>query len=356
MVQWRSFDYFMERQKKTVSIMIPCYNEEKTIERCILSCLAQTVKLDQILVVNDSSTDRTPEILKQYKGKIHAIKTPKNTGNKSSAQEYGLQFITSDIVVTTDGDTILDKDFAKEIVKEFDDPKVAAAGGYVRSMKYNWLTRCRAVDYSIGQNLHKLAQSYLGFMFVIPGAAGAFRTEIFKNYLTFDHDTITEDLDFTYKLHKLGFKIAYNRKAIVLTQDPATLKSYINQMRRWFGGGWQNLVKHFSIVLKPRQSLELSLMYIEGLIFSGITLVMPILNLKVALFLLLPYFFITLVFSIYACIREKRADLLLTPFAYFIFMYINAYIFWEQFIKEVILKRKNLVWFKPERVEMPASV
>lgn len=226
----------------------------------------------------------------------------------------------------------------------------------MRSMKYNWLTRCRAVDYSIGQNLHKLAQSYLGFMFVIPGAAGAFRTEIFKNYLTFDHDTITEDLDFTYKLHKLGFKIAYNRKAIVLTQDPATLKSYINQMRRWFGGGWQNLVKHFSIVLKPRQSLELSLMYIEGLIFSGITLVMPILNLKVALFLLLPYFFITLVFSIYACIREKRADLLLTPFAYFIFMYINAYIFWEQFIKEVILKRKNLVWFKPERVEMPVSV
>ncbi len=144
MVQWRSFDYFMERQKKTVSIMIPCYNEEKTIERCILSCLTQTVKLDQILVVNDSSTDRTPEILKQYKGKIHAIKTPKNTGNKSSAQEYGLQFIASDIVVTTDGDTILDKDFVKEIVKDFDDPKVAAAGGYVRSMKYNWLTRCRA--------------------------------------------------------------------------------------------------------------------------------------------------------------------------------------------------------------------
>lgn len=346
----------MTKKRPTVSIMIPCYNEEKTIERCILSCLSQTVKLDQILVVDDSSKDGTPEILERYKDQIYAVKTPKNTGNKSSAQEYGLQFITSDIVVTTDGDTVLDDRFTEEIIKDFKDPKVAAAGGYVKSMKYNWLTRCRAVDYSIGQNLHKLAQSYLGFMFVIPGAAGAFRTKVFKEHLTFDHDTITEDLDFTYKLHKLGFKVAYNRKAIVFTQDPTTLSSYINQMRRWFGGGWQNLVKHFSIVLKPRQSLELSLMYIEGSVFSIVTLIMPIINLKVALMLLIPYFGITMVFSVYAAIKEKRIDLLLTPFSYFIFMYVNAYIFLEQFIKEVILKRKNLIWFKPERVEIEARI
>ena len=64
--------------------------------------------------------------------------------------------------MTTDGDTVFDDRFTEEIIKDFKDPKVAAAGGYVKSMKYNWLTRCRAVDYSIGQNLHKLAQSYLG--------------------------------------------------------------------------------------------------------------------------------------------------------------------------------------------------
>ena len=335
-----------------VSLFIPCYNEEKSIRKSVESWLSQSRLADEIIVVNDSSTDGTLAILEEYADKIKIVTTPRNMGNKSHAQEYGLQFVTGDILVTSDGDTVLDYRFIEEISSCFDDPEVAAAGGYVRSMRYNWLTLCRAFDYTIGQNLHKLAQSYLDFMLVIPGAAGAFRASVFREYLKFDHDTITEDLDSTYKLHKSRFKIAYNRKAIVLTQDPATIRSYINQMRRWYGGGWQNLKKHFDIVTRPVQALELSLTYIEGLVFSVLLFLMPFLNMYFELFFVASYFLVAVILALLVAIKEKRADMLWVPIPYLIIIFVNSYVFLEQFLMEIIFKQKNLVWFKPERVRI----
>lgn len=336
-----------------VTLFIPCFNEQDTVAKCLDSCLAQEHKLHQIIVVDDSSTDRTPKVLARYADRVTVVKTPKNTGNKSHAQEYGFQFITGDLVISTDADTILHPKFVSEMVKVFVDPKVVAAGGYIRSMKYNWITRCRAVDYVIGQNIHKLAQSHMGYMFVIPGAAAAFRTRVFKSYLTFDHDTITEDLDFTYKLHKHGLQVAYCRKAVVFTQDPTTLHSYINQMRRWFGGGWQNLLKHLDVeTMHPVQTLELSLTYIEGLVFSILLLLIPLINLRMTLYFWVSYLFIAFLFSAYAAFMERRKDLLLAPVPYMFLMYVNAYIFVEQFIKEFVLRKNNLIWFKPERVQI----
>lgn len=339
-------------KKPTVSILIPCWNEEASIAKCVQSCLNQSVKLHQIIVVDDFSTDKSAEILKKFGKKITYLKVPKRLGNKSFVQEYGLKFVTADIVVATDADTLIDRRFVEEIVKDFSDPKVGAVCGYVRSMKKNWLTRCRAFEYTTSQNLHKLAQSYMSYMFVIPGAAGAFRTEVFKKYLTFDHDTLTEDLDFTYKLHKHGFKVAYNRKAVVVTQDPMTLHSYINQMRRWLGGGWQNLLKHKTLRMRPAQALEISLIYIEGVVFACLLFLVPLINIRFTFFMLVYYAIVAFLFALWAAVTEKRPDILLAPFTYLFLMYINSYIFLEQMIKVVLLKERNLVWFKPERAQL----
>ncbi len=305
--------------------------------------------------MNDSSKDKTPEILAKYSDKIIAIKTPKNTGNKSSAQEYGLKFVTGDVMITTDGDTLLDTKFVEEMEKSFQDPNVAAVAGYVKSLPGNWLTLCRAFYYVIGQDIHKVAQSYLNYIFVMPGAASAFRTEAFRKYITFDHDTITEDLDFTYKMHRNNFKIVYNTKAICYTQDPSDMKSYVNQMRRWYSGGWQNLMKHINIINHPIRALELSLIYIEGLVFSSLIFIVPILNPYLEIYLLLGTFLITMIYAIWATIRTKKISLLLVPFPYVLLIFINAALFLESFFKEVILKKKNLVWFKPERVNINVS-
>lgn len=338
--------------KLTVSLLIPCWNEEATIERSVLSCLSQETTPDQIIIVDDSSIDSTPEILARYADRITVVRTPKNSGNKSHAQEYGLGFVTSDIVITTDADTILHPQFVTRMMAEFADPNVAAVSGYVRSLKHNWLTRCRALDYAMSQNIYKVAQSYIDYMFVISGAAGAFRTAIFRQYLTFDHDTITEDLDFTNKLHKNRLRIAYTRDAIVYTQDPANLHSYINQIRRWYGGGFQNIMKHKHMLDRPAQALQLSLMYVEGLIFSSLFFILPILDIRLAVLAAILSVTILYVLAIYAAFKERRIDMLLAPIPYALLMYVNAYIFLEQFVKQVILKRNSLSWFKPERLRI----
>ncbi|MFA6257324.1 MAG: glycosyltransferase [Candidatus Paceibacterota bacterium] len=336
-----------------LSLLVPCFNEEKSIQACIQSCLSQVRKFDEIIFIDDCSTDGTSAILASYSGEglIIAKRTPQNTGNKSTAQEFGLQFVTGDVVVTTDADTVLDSHFTEEIERSFISEEVVAVAGHVKSLDYNWLTLCRAFDYVVGQHINKLAQSYVNYIFVMPGAASAFRTELFRKYIGFDHDTITEDLDFTYKLHWENFKIIYNDKAISYTEDPTTLSNYVNQIRRWFGGGWQNLIKHFDIAFtSPIRAFELSLIYTEGLIFSLLVFILPIINILFTLWILIIYFAVTSVFGIWAAWKENRPMLALVAFPYVALLYINAYIYLEQFIKIVVFRNKDLIWFKPDRI------
>ncbi|MBI4127661.1 MAG: glycosyltransferase [Parcubacteria group bacterium] len=338
-----------------VSILIPCYNEEKTIAQCLTAALDQSERADEIIVVDDGSTDQSLAIVKGFGDQIKVVRLPRNSGNKSYAQEYGLRSITGDIVITTDADSLLHHDFARNVRRDFADPSVAAVAGYVKSLRYSWITSCREIDYVITQDIHKVAQSYINYLFVIPGCAGAFRTELFKDHILFDHDTITEDLDFTYKLHERGFAITYDREAIVYTQDPPTLKAYIRQMRRWYGGGWQNLMKHRGIARKPAAAFELSL-YLEGLIFSLVFLVLPFLNFTFARFVLLSYLLLFTLLSLYAAFRRRRLDLLANAPFYALLSFINAWIFFEQFVHEVLLQRKNRLWHKVDRYHVTPSV
>ena len=85
----------------------------------------------------------------------------------------------------TDADTLLDKTFVEEIEKSFSDPQITAVAGRVQSLPYNWLTLCRAYEYSIGQNIHKRAQNYINYIFVMPGAASAFRVDVFRKNITY---------------------------------------------------------------------------------------------------------------------------------------------------------------------------
>ncbi len=335
-----------------ISILIPAHNEERSIKATVESCLNQTRPADQILVVNDGSTDNTGEILAAFGDKIEVITIPVATGNKSYAQEHGLKFVTGDVFIATDADTIMDSHFVEMIEPHFNNTETIAVAGYVRSIKNNWLTACREIDYTIGQDLHKKAQSNMGFLFVIPGCAGAFRTKKFNELIKFEHDTLTEDLDFTYKFHTEYCNIVMESKAIVYTQDPFTLYAYTNQIRRWYSGGWQNLKKHLpNVINRPFIALELSLMYIEGIIFSILFFLIPILDIKFFTFYFSLYMLASILTGTYAAIRRKRVDLLLYSPLYLVITLINAYIFLEQFTSEIIMGRKLETWFKPERTK-----
>jgi cellulose synthase/poly-beta-1,6-N-acetylglucosamine synthase-like glycosyltransferase len=236
----------MAPKRPTIAILIPCHNEQEMVSHCIDSCLAQTDPPDQIVVVDDGSTDKSAEILASYGSKITVARIPIATGAKSKAQQLGLQLVHSDIFVSTDADTLLEKNFVSVIREVFtEDPTIAALAGSVVSLAHNYLTALRAIEYTLGCEIYKRAQSVLDFVLVIPGCAGAFRADLFRSgQIKFDHDTVTEDLDFTYKIHLMGKRVQYESRMISYTQDPPTLRSYTNQLRRWYSGGWLNLTKH----------------------------------------------------------------------------------------------------------------
>ena len=312
-------DFFLEDVKNkikdwSVTILIAAYNEEKGIRRCIESCLRQTRQADKIVVVNDGSKDRTKEILESFGKQIRVINLPFNTGNKSRAQEIGIQYIDTDIFVTTDGDTELDRNFIKEILKSFDDHNISAVSGFVESKRNNWITRVREINYLVGQTIYKKAQEAVDAIFVICGCAAAFKTKDFKKYARFDHDNVTEDLDFTYQLKLAGKKITFNDKAIVYTQDPNNLGSYFKQLYRWYSGGWACLKKNLSILKKPNNALILSPLYLEGLVVGGIVLLAPLLilfGIEYFLYYLFLQFMLTALIVSYGAFRFRRYDVFL---------------------------------------------
>lgn len=333
-----------------ITILIPAHNEEAMVSQCISSCLNQTVPADQIVVVNDGSTDRTKQILESFGEQITILNIPKATGNKSKAQALGLQLVTGDVVISTDADTILHECFVSAMKKKFADPNIAAASGYIKSMRYNFLTALREVEYVVGQDLYKNAQAALNFLVVIPGAASAFRTELFRNgVITFDHDTLTEDLDFTYKLHRKGYQVAFVQEAVVFTQDPPNLHSYINQTRRWYFGGWQNLFKHKSIFFVPKASLLLSVNYVDGMFSSFLFLMLPLINFKLFLVVFGLNSLVLLGVGLYAAIVRRRIELLFYSPARVVLQFLHSYLFIEQFFKALFFGHKNMSWFKPER-------
>lgn len=332
-----------------ITVLIPARNEEATIQRCIESVLNQSRKPDQIILVDDASTDNTLKILKKYTKHALVLSLSASTGHKSHAQEHGMKFVKGDIVITTDGDTVLHPDFIKHISKKFDDKSVIACAGHVKSMTNNLLTACRQIEYTIGQEIHKLAQTHINALFVIPGCAAAFRTKEFKKHIEFDHDTLTEDLDFTYKHHRKNLKIAFCNEAIVYTEDPSSVTDYITQLRRWYGGNWQNLIKHKSVLNKPNNALELSIIFFEGLIFPFLLLLALTFNIKVFLFYYLSYTVIISLFAAYCAYKDKRIDVLFAAPIHLFVSFINYTIFIEQFVKEVILRKKNVTWIQPKR-------
>ena len=336
-------------------MLIPCYNEEKSIKECIKSCLYQSRTPDEIIVVDDSSSDSTPEILRSFGSKIKVVRTPYQTGNKSYAQEFGFKYVTGDVFVTVDADSLLSKHFIKAVEDKLQDPKIAAVAGYVRSLEHNWLTACREIDYLIAQTIHKTAQADMGVLFILPGCGSAFRTDVFKKYIGFDHDTITEDMDYTYKLNTNRLKVAYDKRAVVYTQDPPNIRSYWRQMSRWYSGGWQNIMKHSKNIKDLRIALDLSLVYVESLIFSILLFVLPVINISLLPLILLPQAICLAIFAVYGVFKLKRIDLLIYSPFYFFIVFLGSAVFVIEFFKEVIFKKRSLVWLQADRCDFTCS-
>jgi cellulose synthase/poly-beta-1,6-N-acetylglucosamine synthase-like glycosyltransferase len=240
--------------KPQVTVMVPAYNEEAAIVQTVSSALACDYPKLEVLVIDDGSKDRTAELVLANFGhdpRVRLIQQP-NRG-KPAALNHGLSEATGEVIVSIDGDTIVDPEAIPRLVRHFADPKVAAVAGNVKVMNRNrWLTRWQALEYITSQNLEKRAFDLLNCIPVVPGAVGAWRTSVLREKGGFSGDTVAEDTDLTLTIRRDGWKILYDEDAIGRTEVPETVETLIKQRFRWTFGTLQAVWKHRDTAGKPK--------------------------------------------------------------------------------------------------------
>ena len=331
------------------SVVIPAYNEEEGIAACLDSVLGQTIVPDQVVVINDGSTDRTAEILKRYSGQITVLHIAKNTGNKALALRAALPLIWGDIVIYTDADSELEPDAIERILPHFFDPSVGGVSGSVMSRKHNIITGIRELQYIMGQEVYKRGMDVTSSVMVIPGCVGAVRRELFDP----SPDTVTEDMDLTLSVLESGYRVVFEPEAVAWTSDPPNLKSYVRQTRRWFAGFFQNVRKHFSN-LPMRLKVQIAFLIVENTLLSilgGLFLMSRMLGRQsgaILAFASADLISWTLV-ALYGIATRRRWDLLFSIPLMLLSRAIDNGIWLYTMINELLLRRKDLSWHRSDR-------
>ncbi len=231
-----------------VSILVPCYNEEKVIKASLESLRNLTYPKYEIIVIDDGSSDDTYLIAKnlEFSDGHRSLKayTKPNSG-KAEALNFGIEKASGELFLAVDADSKISTDALELMVPYFDDPKIAAVAGsvYVTNTDNLW-TRLQALEYIQGLNLVRNGQAYFKLVNIIPGPIGMFRKKTVQEIGKYTDDTYAEDCDLTLRLIEAGYKIDYEIDAISYTEAPESLLDLLKQRYRWTRGILQSILKH----------------------------------------------------------------------------------------------------------------
>jgi len=255
-----SFDRFHRRKtdfdpdyRPAVAVLIPAYNEEKVIERTVRSVLDSDYNNLRVIVIDDGSTDATLDVTcHAFQNEIAAgritVLTKGNSG-KADALNYGLEYVTEELFVGIDADTMIASDAISRLVPHFRNPKVAAMAGNAKvGNRVNLWTRWQALEYITSQNFERRALNTLNAVSVVPGAIGAWRTPAVRAAGGYQPDTVAEDADLTMALLQAGYWVNYEDRALAYTEAPSTAKGLMRQRFRWSFGIMQSVWKHRAAV------------------------------------------------------------------------------------------------------------
>jgi cellulose synthase/poly-beta-1,6-N-acetylglucosamine synthase-like glycosyltransferase len=234
--------------KPEVSIIIPCYNEEKNIENCLnaVYTLDYPAKKLEIIVVDDGSTDNTTKVLKEYQ-KTHKnlrIIKGKHQG-KSEALNKGIKKAVNNIIFTVDADTNIAKITLKKLVQPFTDEKVGATNGScIARNRDSLLSIFQNIEYHYNNLIRKSFSVLFNNGIWFYGAFACYRRDILKKIGYFKKDSMTEDADIALEIYAAGYKTINVHDAFGYVLVPSTLKALIQQRKRWWVGVLQALKKN----------------------------------------------------------------------------------------------------------------
>ncbi|MBS5842681.1 MAG: glycosyltransferase family 2 protein [Clostridiales bacterium] len=337
-----------------VSIIIPAYNEEVTIEATIRSLLSLKYKLYEIIVVDDGSKDNTSQkVIDSFKMKrisrpiriqldcqqeefvyeTLAYKVPitlirKRNGGKADSLNMGINASRYPYFICMDADSVLQYDSLEKIVRPvLEHDNVVAVGGAVRPCNGAEIENGRVIHYKLPSNLLACMQvleydrSFLAarILFdkfngsiIISGAFGLFRKDVVIAAGGYDSHNMGEDMELVVKLHvycrkhDMPYLIKYATDAICWSQAPESLRDLRKQRRRWHIGLFQSMFKHRTMLVNPKFGLVSFISYLYFLLYELIS----------------PYIEI---FGVLTIILAFIVDLINVPFMILFFMIYAVY-------------------------------
>ncbi|MFL5478284.1 MAG: glycosyltransferase, partial [Gemmatimonadaceae bacterium] len=238
-----------------VVVLIPSYNEEKVIEKTVRAVLRSDYPNLRAIVIDDGSTDRTVEVARRaFQDEIasgRVVVLAKENGGKATALNYALQYVTEDIFIGIDADTIIHPRAISLLVQHFQNPQVAALAGNAKvGNRVNLWTRWQALEYITSQNFERRALNVFGAVTVVPGAIGAWRTSAVRDANGYHVDTVAEDADHTMRLLRAGYRVEYEDRALAFTEAPTSANGLMRQRFRWSFGILQSVFKHKAVFKK----------------------------------------------------------------------------------------------------------
>ncbi len=237
-----------------VSIIVPAFNESKTIAAAVRSLALSAHPGVEVIVVDDGSTDGTADAVEAVGlGNIRVVRVP--NGGKATALNVGVALARHDLLVMVDADTVVDTDSIHRLVQPFADPAVGAIAGNVKVGNRRGLVgRWQHIEYVIGFNLDRRLYDTLDCIPTIPGALGAFRRQAVADAGGVSIQTIAEDTDLTMAIHRAGWRVVFEPSAVAHTEAPATLRQLWKQRYRWSYGTMQAMWKHRRSVVESGSS------------------------------------------------------------------------------------------------------
>ncbi|MBO9668783.1 MAG: poly-beta-1,6 N-acetyl-D-glucosamine synthase [Bdellovibrio sp.] len=356
-----------EFSEQHYTILIPCYNEEKTAEDTIRSLDQLPADKCEIIAINDGSRDKTQSVLEKLamsRPNMRVINLVQNRG-KAAALTLGAMASRDEFILCIDADSELDADAPRLMMEHFRDPHVAGVTGNPRVKNRGTLVgRLQVGEFSALVGMIKRYHQTLGRLFALSGVLVMFRKSAIESIGYWDTYTVTEDVGISWKLQTSGWSLKYEPKATCDVLMPDTLKGLWKQRLRWAQGGFEVVLKHGRSVLKSRDT-GLRLILLEYMFSVTWAFLLPVtiafalfgqnlhdINLSYAILLTGIMSFLQFAVGMFLHGRYERSSglgfiAIWYPFAYWM---INSFVLFVA-IPKVLFgpKRQFSSWISPDR-------
>jgi cellulose synthase/poly-beta-1,6-N-acetylglucosamine synthase-like glycosyltransferase len=229
-----------------ITIQLPLFNEMYVVERLVKSITELDYPRDRLEIqVLDDSTDETIGIARATVGRyaqegfdIHYIHREDRTGFKSGALENGMKTARGSLIAIFDADFVPSPDFLRKLVHFFTDPMVGCAQmrwAHING-SYNLLTRLQTIMLDGHFVIEQTTRNRSGNFFNFNGTAGIWRREAIEMSGGWQHDTLTEDTDLSFRAQLMGWRFVYLLDEEAPAEIPVEVNAFKAQQRRWAKG------------------------------------------------------------------------------------------------------------------------